>query len=209
MELNPIDMNSDLSSLRKIDWDLVIDRVPYQVYSSNFYHSIGSKFGLNGFYACPIDKVPSYRNLIQVYDPAPTWGIICNPIINIKDKWEIESTRLHYECYILRNGVKFYKIPGNDLDFCLSYARYALFKFQEHPVDFHSRFWKDNIRDMKIYYRGIPAIIKHASEGNFIIRSEIGKFPITPELQDEWYGDLDDTLSVDFLSDLIGWFRND
>lgn len=212
-EIKLIDENTDLSHLNKpIGWDLIINGVKFDVYRVDGYnHTIGGKWGENDYWACPMGEKPEYHNLIQFNGDAPTWGVTFERNNYIKYKWDEMSVECSGECWITRNGEKFYQISGRNMDYALAKAQYFLVKLlEECPLWLSSRNWKEEAIGMKIWYEGQPAVIKSINSRNelWIEPDGIDKFKAPPHWEDDEFEDYEDGMYIDLLSENIYWFRN-
>lgn len=192
-EIKLIKKDTDLSGIYRTKHDLVMYEKQYDVYKVEGYnHTIRGYEPIN-LWACPSDEEPSYENLIQFNGNAPTWGVTFDQTNYMSDSWGETEVRGSGKCWITRNGEKFYNIGGRDMAYALSKAQYFLVRmWEESPLYFNERDWKEQAIGEKIWYDGEPAIIGgFSSENEMKIVSEDGHF-IT-------YADL--------LSKYVKWFR--
>lgn len=158
---------------RYLDWDLEINGKPYQVVKYDGYN--------NEDYVCyEITKscqqikdyfVPLYENEEMicchgVRGEAPTWEIKQEKHKHFKTKWDDTSVRFNCTTTVYRNGVPFFVFPGSE-DYAYHKAKSSLVEFLEGPVNFHSRFWRDELIDRKINYNREPAIIQRVNINPF------------------------------------------
>lgn len=207
-----IDKDTDLSKLKKpIGWDLEIKGMPYDVYRVDGYnHTIGGKWGENCYWACPAGEVPTCENLIEFNGDAPTWGVTFDRINYIKSKWDETSVECNGECWITRNGKKFYRIPARYMDYGLAKAQHLLVQLlEECPLWLSERNWKENAIGRKIWYHEQPTIIQSVTSDNelWIIPDGIDCFK-APAYWDGDYDDYEDGLITELLSPNIYWFRD-
>ncbi|WCS68137.1 hypothetical protein Goe21_00270 [Bacillus phage vB_BsuM-Goe21] len=212
-DIKLVDKDTDLSNLKPIGWDLKINGVDFDVYRINGYnHSIGGKWGENCYWACPSNEKPTYENLIQFSGDAPTWGVTFDRINYVKTKWDETSVNANGNCWITRNGQKFYRINARYLDYGLATAQHVLVKLLEDcPLDLHMRNWKEKAIGYKIWYNNQPAKITDITSDNelWIVPDGISKFEAPKHYKDpEDYLDYEDGMLVDLLSPNIYWFRD-
>lgn len=212
-EIKLIDESTDLSQLRKpYGWDLEIKGAPYDIYYIDGYiHTIGGKMGENCLWACPAGEKPTYENLIEFNGDAPTWGVIFERNNYIKSKWDETSVECNGNCWITRNGKKFYEIPARYMDYGLAKAQYYLVKLSEEcPLNLSDRNWKEEAIGRKIWYENQPAIIKSITHDNelWIAPDGIDSFKAPAHWEDMDFSDYEDGLLTDLLSPNIYWFRD-
>lgn len=213
-QIKLIDKDTDLSHLKRpVGWDLEIRGIPFDVYRVDGYiHTIGGKFGENCYWACPAGEKPSYKNLIEFNGDAPTWGITFDRNNSLKTKWGETEVLANGECWITRNGKKFYHVPARYLEYGLAKAQYVLTQLlEECPLWLAERNWKKNAIGRKVWYKNQPAKIIRILEDNelWIEPDGIDKFK-RPVYWDAWmeWEDYADGLRVDLLSNDIYWFRD-
>lgn len=224
----------------KINWDLEIpvgftDKqiwLPYQVvrvYNTNYEpmcHCIGGKYGDNNWYCYRLFHTidhrdrneyridwniePSLTNLREFNGEAPVYGIhFCPTNYYRKDEW-----RKGADCYITRNGKRFFEISGRDIDYCLPKAQVILTQLQEHPIWFSERGWNKKLVGRKVWYNRQPAIVESVitDQGCVILvpdRNFIDEFnPSLWSLDLDWVDD-DSDAKVDYLDKNVNWFRDD
>ena len=98
---------------RKLDWDVVINQIPYQVIRVNgFVHTIGGHLDWgdgNNLWAYPLNEEMTFDNLVEFNgEPGACWGIEYTPTNYIKCKWDEAEIRQGRKLIITRNGVPFY-----------------------------------------------------------------------------------------------------
>lgn len=213
-EIRLVDENTDLSKLKKpIGWDLEIKGVPYDVYRVDEYvHTIGGRQGENCYWACPAGETPTYENLIEFNGDAPTWGVTFERNNYIKSKWDETSVECNGNCWITRNGKKFYHIPARYMDYGLAKAQHLLVQLlEECPLYLSERNWEEQAIGRKIWYHGQPAMIKRITSDNelWIVPDGIDEFKAPAHWgEDMDWSDYADGLRVDLLSPNIYWFRD-
>lgn len=213
-EIKLIDSSTDLSGLKKpVGWDLEINGMPYDVYRvEGFVHSIGGKWGENCYWACPMGENPSHENLIEFSGDAPTWGVTFERNNYIKHKWDETSVECNGNCWITRNGKKFYHVPGRYMDYGLAKAQYLLVQLlEECPLYLNERDWREQALGRKIWYHDQPAMIQRITNDNelYIISDGIDEFKAPAHWgEDMDWSDYSDGLRTDLLSPNIYWFRD-
>ena len=196
-EFKEIKKDSDISHARlQKHFDLVMYGKEYDVYEIDGYmHTMGGKYGKNCYYACPTGEEPSYDNLIEFNGIAPTWGVFFEPT-NYVRRDEVMSSG---KCWITRNGEKFYNIGGRTMEYALAKAQYKLVRlFEDHPLSFQYRDWKERAKGTTFYYKGNKYVITGFDSDNDIISYQVLddgtlsghmlKFDLLWEKID-WYGD--------------------
>lgn len=197
MEFKEITRDSDVSHARlQTQFDLVMYGKEYDVYEIDGYmHTSGGDYGENCLYACPTGEEPSYQNLIEFNGIAPTWGVFFEST-NYVNKGEVLSGGV---CWITRNGEKFYNVGGRTMDYALAKAQYFLVRlFEEHPLSFHYRDWKERAKGTTFYYEGNKYIITDFDSDTDVIgyqllddgtlSNQMLKFDLLWSKID-WYGD--------------------
>jgi hypothetical protein len=212
-EIKLIEETTDLSQLRKpIGWDLEVKGEPYDVYRVDGYiHTIGGKMGENNYWACPAGERPTFENLIEFNGDAPTWGVMFDRVNYIKSKWDETSVEANGNCWITRNGKKFYQIPARYMDYGLAKAQHLLVQLlEECPLYLSERTWKEQAIGRKIWYENQPAKITRINNDNelWIEPDGIPCFTAPPHWEDMDFSDYEDGLRVDILSPNIYWFRD-
>ena len=215
-EIKLLDDNFDYSSLKPLDWDLVIHDVPYFVYRvDGYYHSLGGRNNNNDNYCCSRSEIPSKDTLIEYdnrFGPV-NWGIVCQEDSRLKCKWNETRTRQYIECYITRNGKRFYDITGGSFEYSMSKAYTTLIQLQEHTIEFNSIYWKNELLNRKIWWRSMPCIITSIVEnqGCIIVKKEDGSdFTSPPEFKEkDDFQEYDSSVKLDYLDPHIWWWRDD
>ena len=152
-----------------LDWDLEINGKPYQVVKYDGWNNEDYVcYEIKEFYQRFKDYfVPDDENLEMikchgVRGEAPTWEIKQTKSKYLKTKWGETGVRFNCNTVIHRNGVPFFEFPGSE-DYAYHKAKASLVEFLEGPVNFHSRFWRDELIGREIDYNGEPAIIKRVN----------------------------------------------
>jgi hypothetical protein len=199
-------------------------------------HCLGGNFGENNYYVYPLfresnpkrgirddveyileDPGPTKDNLIEYNGRSVCWSIAFEET-NYFRKGEIREGGL---CTIFRNGKKFYEIGAREMQYGLSKAQYFLMQLQEHPINFWSRKWRDELIDRKIWYNSDPCIIRSIIEDQGCIMIEPDREYTKLFRPSPWQIDADDVfdplthynggedIKADYLDPHINWFRND
>lgn len=212
-EIRLITEDTDISSLKmlKMDWDVEVKGVPYQVVRIEGYiHSIGGLWGENNLWMYPRFEVPTYDNLVEYYcnDCGVCWGIKYEPHNYIRTKWD------ETECYtsggatITRNGKDFYFCSGGIIE-----AQYLLQDIDEHPLDLNMYGFAEKMIGRKVWWRSEPAIIKSwigYGQACVILEPDgIDNFTIPAEFaDDEVMAYEDKTVKTSIFDKYIWWFRD-
>lgn len=232
----------------KLDWDLEVRGLPYQIVRANYFvdginpdqkiwvsgfplcHCIGGRYGHNNYYCYPLfkqsdedearnqywpdDPGPTRDNIREFSGDAPHWGIVAEGS-NYFRKGEV---RQGARVFITRNNKKFYEIQTGSVSYGLAKAQYILVQLQEHPCNFNSRNWKQELEGRKVWYNDIPAITEHVMEdqGCIMVRPDpdvgIGFKPdpyMVDNGQPTLYYDEKDEAKCEYLYHKINWFRSD
>ncbi|ARF70665.1 hypothetical protein B7C51_24640 (plasmid) [Paenibacillus larvae subsp. pulvifaciens] len=140
-------------------------------------------------------------------------GIVIDETNYIKTKWDETEVGETCNCYITRNGEKFFNVLGNTLDYCLNEARSIIYKLEGFPINFFSMDFLNEIENRKIFWKEQPAIItKYLDGGNVLIKSENPNGfnpPCYLDKEDLEQYEEDRYEVVDFIfSNSIWWFRD-
>jgi hypothetical protein len=215
-EIKLIGSDEDLRgvSLQPLDWDLVVNGSPYDVYRvPGFVHTVGGSFVENDIWCCPMGQKPCARNLAQFDGSAPTWGIEVSEMNRVKVKWGEVKIREAVRCVITRNGMPFYEVGAGNLDYALSKARSALTEIQEGPVDVFTRDWDKKLVGRKVYYNGAPAVVTAAYSGSSVVLIPDGATyfppPIWAGAEDLEFPEFDAQVKIDILDRNVWWFREE
>ena len=200
--------------MQKMDWDVVMGDIPYQVVRIEGYvHTIGGRWGDNEYWAYPRNQQPSYENLIEFESEHPVrWGIKFEPKHYRKDKWD--ESRLEYSApvTITRNGEDFYTLWGG-LNYGIDKARVLISEINEHPIDFNSIDYDKRIIGRKVWWRSQPAIVTGWCRRQACVILEpdgIEKFSVPAEyVGDPLFDNEEDRISIkdEIFSEHINWFR--
>jgi len=207
-----IDENTDLSTLtlHKIDWDVVIKNVPYQVVRIDGYvHSIGGRWGDNDYWCYPLNEEPTVHNLAEFspYDPV-CWGITYAPQLYHRHKWGEHEICRTSGVTITRNGV-----PFDDSAHSVAMALVNIDEFRSHPLKLDCRGYAEKCIGRKVWWRSEPAVVSSFIAGQACVILEpdgIDQFTVPPEFAKEdreYYADRD--VKTHILDEHIWWFRRD
>lgn len=152
-----------------LDWDLEINGKPYQVVKYDGYNNdayvcfeITKSCNRVNDYFEPYDLNMEMIDCYGVRGEAPTWEIKQEKTKRFKTKWEDTSVRFGCVTTIFRNGVPFFEFGGSE-DYAYHKAKSFLVEVLEGPINFHSRFWRDELIDRRINYNGEPALIQRVN----------------------------------------------
>lgn len=171
-------------SPRFLDWDFVLHDKPYQVVGYDGYNNedyacyeINRDCTRKKDYYIPNDLDIEVINCHGVRGNAPNWEISQTKKAWVKTKWGENSVRFTCNTIITRNGVPFFEFGGSE-DYAYHKAKSSLIEFLEGPINFHSRFWKEELLGRKIEYNGEPATVSRIGTNPFYmwITPDKGKF---------------------------------
>lgn len=206
-----------------IDWDFELGGEPMQLFKAGdlYCHTIGGKDEFTNdmyFYPLSLEKVtPNDCRPFSDKDLAPRWKIEVEPHCHFKTKWGEESMISSIVAKIYRNGKCFAVKHGFTHNDAYIAAYSFLQELRNHPVDFHSRNWKEELIGRKIYYDNQPALIERVWSDDYSCniyvvpdKTKIKEF--TPQghwLEDEEeYWEYGEGTSADLTCDKIYWFRD-
>lgn len=213
-EIKVIKPDTDISQLKitKLDWDMVINKQPYQVIRIDGYcHCIGGLYGDNNYWCYPLNEEPTYENLVGFNGEAPT--------LSIKYERNNRYVGKHNEfdsvgrAVIYRNDKEFYSV-GGVLEYALPKALAIMATLWEHPLGLAMRDFDKKLIGRKVWYRSEPGIIKRYCDGQGAIIIEpdgIDRFstPKEYEVDDDWIDEDTESIKVDIFEDgHIWWFRD-
>jgi hypothetical protein len=206
---------------KHLDWDLVINKKPYQVIRYDGYNKED--------YVC-FEIKPHYQRVNDYYIPdenvelilcngvrtnSPSWEIKQSKEIRLKNKWNETSTRFLCVTTVYRNGIPFFEI-GGDEDYSYHKAKSILIENLEGPINFCSRWWKESLLNRIIRYDNQPAIIKRVYTNPFSMWVEPidGVFSLPSHWDvvdtDEWNDEYAKGLSIQSVLDSkINWYPKD
>lgn len=251
----PTDKRIDWNKIEfdKLDWDCVINGLPWQVVRASYYpeglpekgkfptsigihlnHSLGGRHGENNWYCYPLykeiykkgpeeneyelfDEGPTPNNLIEYSGRAVNWSISFEET-NYLRKGEMREGG---KCTIWRNGQKFYEVGAREMNYGLASAQQIVMRLQEHPINFWSRKWKEELIGRKIWYNSDPCIVRSIIEDQGCVMIEPDKTCIQFFRPAPWQVDASDTINplnfyhgeddikAEYLDHNINWFRDD
>lgn len=200
-----------LTNYTKLDWDVEVDGVPYQVIRvPGFAHCIGGPLDYgdgNDFWAYPLDRDLSIDTIVEYNGVrGAAWGIEYTPTNHIRCKWEtsVESGR---KLVITRNGKRFY----DDLmtfHQAIAYVKDGI--LDEHPLELNSRDYDKKAIGRKVWWRSEPGIITWCHNGRVGISPDgMEKFSIPKEFEkDSSYEDREPEIVTSIFDKHIWWFRD-
>lgn len=208
-----VDKDLDLTTLERVDWDVVCHGIEYQVYRvPGYVHSIGGRWGENDYWAAPRNESPTRKNLVEYCGCGPTYGIKLAEMNDFRSAWGEREIVSSCSCIITRNGKPFYGIGCNDLAYGYAEA-YRLIRsnIQEGPVNFNKyHYWETEIEGRQITYDGEPGTLYHYMQGQCCAMVAPGYLD-TEELQAyrmSMYSS--DDIKADLLQgNHIDWFPSD
>lgn len=211
--INLITKDTVLPPLQHMDWDVVINGVPYSVVKvEGHVHTIGGRYGENDLWAYPRGGVPTYETLIEFESEKPVaWGIRYEPTNYTKTKWDERSVHNNGGVAITRNGEVFCCISGG-MYYGIDQARVMIAQFEDHPLDLNSIGFNIKAIGRRVWWRSEPAIITGYVNRQACVILEpdgIDHFTIPAEFakeDTEYYED--GTVKADILDHHIWWFRN-
>ena len=212
-EIKLVDKNTNLSNLKPLNWDIIINNRPYYVVRIEGYvHTIGGHWGENNLWAYPRDEKPSYKNLIEfTSDEVVCWGIKYEPEIRTHYKYGESETRKVGGVIITRNGKRFYTVGGG-LHYGIDKARVLIEEFKEHPINTYSIDFDKKVIGRKVWWRSQPGIITSWVDGQACVIIEPDGIPcfFVPEEfnNDNSFYYVDEPIKADILDKHIWWFRD-
>ncbi len=223
MEFKHINKKTDLSQARLCPWDSRNKKKLLDVYDvEDYIHTYGGRLGIcgNSYWCCPRGAKPSHENLTPFLGHPVDWSIKVEEYNSFRlgnNFTKNDEVREHLRCMIYRNDEPFYRINfGREINTVLLAAQKAILEFQEHPINFTSQNWREEVLNRKVYWNDQPGIITQFSEpaGDFIIEPDgiEGFRPHahynTENERQNWIDDYGNGLKTDYLDNSIWWFRN-
>lgn len=210
-DIKLIDDSTDISELkmRKLEWDVVVRGVPYQVVRIDGYvHTIGGHWGENNLWCYPLGENPTYDNLAEFTADDPVcWGIKYEPYLYHKHKWDEHEIRRSSGITITRNGDVF------DNAYSIDEAKVKINEYRGHPLNLDCMDYDKSCIGRKVWWRSEPAIITHYCKGQacvILAPDGIDTFTVPPEFaKEEPYYYSDGDVKTHILDKHIWWFRND
>lgn len=214
-DIRLITKDTILPPLCHMDWDVVINGIPYYVVRINRYvHRIGGQgqYGENDLWAYPRDKAPTYETLIEFDCKWPVaWGIRYEPRNYTKTKWDETEALTAGGVVITRNGEDFCQITGG-MNYGIDKARVMIREFERHPLHLDFIDFDKKAVGRKVWWRSEPAIITRYVDNQacVILKPDgIDRFTVPAEFANEdtdYYED--GTIKTSILDPHIWWFRN-
>lgn len=212
-KINLIKKDTVLPPLLHMDWDVVINDVPYSVVKVEGYiHTIGGRYGENDLWAYPRGMSPTYETLIEFESEKPVaWGIRYEPKNYTMTKWNETSAHNSGMVAITRNNEIFCRVTGG-MYYGIDKARVMITQFGEHPLGLDSIGFDLKAIGRKVWWRSEPAVITRYVDRQACVILEpdgIDRFTIPAEFakeDPEYYED--GTVKADILDRHIWWFRD-
>ena len=220
------DKDSVIPEYHIIDWDLMVDGIPYSVaHMEGFVHTQGGRWGINDMWAWPRGHTPTYKNLVPFNSKDPvSWGIEYREYNHVKyhehdwgDDNEVDSV---CGTWITRNGEEFLFTMG-EMGYSFPIAQSLIYYINEGPINFNSIEWKNDVVGRKIWYNDEPAVVKDLWFDSWcgyrisVVPDGIAKFSCPKSwersfiLKDSWYEYETSVVCelIDPTSNHIDWFR--
>lgn len=221
VELRPLSEKDNLEelSLQKVNWDIYLEGDSDDESSGSYQcvrieerpHGEGGRHGINRFYVHPLGTEPTVENLTPFWGEPILWGIHFQKRHYYKYKWNRDSIESSGNCWITRNGKKFYEISGRDYQYALASAQVKLMEIQESlPMDINERDWDKKELGRKIEWYNLPCTIERfvLDQGCMMLKLD------TPIDEREVYNNFDedditeifDSVKVEYLCPHIEWY---
>lgn len=204
----------DNLSYRKLDWDVNINGVPYQVIKAAGYaHTIGGRLDWgdgNCLYAYPLGEKMTYENLTP-FDghPGARWGLIYNQTNTFNSHYGDSYIDARRKLTITRNDEEFYSglMTFNE---AVSYIFDG--KLDEHPLDLNERDFDKKCIGRKIFYRSQPAKIESYVKRQacvIVVPDGFDSFETPNEFKSEPVIDYEEgkSVKISIFDPHIYWFR--
>ncbi|MCM1295180.1 MAG: hypothetical protein NC311_06535 [Muribaculaceae bacterium] len=208
-DIRLIKEDTDLSILRPLKWDAVLNGREYKVFDApGFVHTIGDRWGENSYWACPRDEAPTHSNLVEFNGYAPAWGIKIEEINCYKCKWDEPEMRQGLIAVITRNGEDFYPVMASNIAYAYAEAyRLLCTKIQEGVINFADyHYWESDIEGHHILYMGRPYTLFQYMKGQCCAMAAPGHVALKDIYDDPKYG-CNGELKLDLLHDEhINWY---
>lgn len=207
------EQNFQTIEFSKLDWDVEVKGVPYQIVRAKGYaHCIGGHLDWgegNDFWAYPLNEPMTFENLIE-FDgvPGATWGLEYTPTNYIKTKWDETEIRSGRKLLITRNGKPFY---DGLMTFhqAIAYIKDGI--LDEHPLDLNSRDFDKKCIGRKVWWRSEPAVITDYVKGQacvILAPDGISQFTLPNEFKDDDIFSYDEPdIKASIFDEHIYWFR--
>ena len=214
VEINLIDeQNFPTIEFSKLDWDVEVHGVPYQIVRAKGYaHCIGGHLDWgegNDFWAYPLNETMTLENLIE-FDgvPGATWGLEYTPTNYIKTKWDETEIRSGRKLLITRNGKPFY---DGLMTFHQAIAYIMDGILEDHPLDLNNRDFDKKCIGRKVWWRSEPAVITDYIQGQacvMIAPDGIPQFTLPNEFENDDIFSYDEPeIKISIFDKHIYWFR--
>ena len=207
----------DIANLKytKMDWDVVVKGIPYQVIRvDGFVHTIGGRLDNgdgNCLWAYPLGEELKYDNLRE-FDgvPGARWGIEYTPTNYLKCKWDELSIERGRKLIITRNDEPFYD-GFMTIHEALAYVLDN--KLDEHPLNLNMRDFDKKCIGRKVWWKSEPAIItSYIRKQACVILEPDGmkEFSIPAEYKGDDFMPYDerDSIKTSIFDEHIWWFRD-
>ena len=199
-EIKLFDKNSIIPEYKALNWDVVINDIPYFVaHFRGYVHTIGGRWGENDLWAWPRNSTPNLSNLLPFNGEPVSWGIDYreeNKVNCSEHDWGDDvEVRTSKGVMIKRNGKDFYFVKG-DKFYSIPKALTILTEILEGPINFNEIDYKNSVVGKHIFYDNLEARIATPMDSMgrvYIIPWNTDKFPIPPYwatsefLKDSWY----------------------
>ena len=199
---------------QKMDWDVVVNRRPYQVIKvPGFAHCIGGKLDWgegNCFWAYPLDEELTINNL-EEFDgvPGARWGIEYYPTNYFRNKWDENSIERGRYLVITRNEEVFYD------GFMTIHEALSLVldgRLDEHPLELNERDFDKKMIGRKVWFDHQPAIIERYIKGQacvILVPDNKEAFDRPGDYEnDGWWEESKSDIKCDIFSTSSNWFRD-
>lgn len=204
--------DTDMSRVRmfRMNWDVVIDGIPYYVYHvPEFIHSMSGD-AVHNYWMCRRDISPTTSPECMIaYDlrEPVQWTIRDESRITITYKYSEPRTRLIHDFVIYRNNERFMH------SYSLAEAQYFMEQISSHPMNFNEIGFATNAIGRKIWWRSEPAVITEYinRQGEIVfIPDGIDSFTTPQEYAHDdvpYYEEGQTSLHTSIFDKHICWFR--
>jgi len=214
MNIRYISAETDLSDISLVDWDARVGKSSVDVYFVEGYiHTYDTSLGSKGncYWCCDEGATPSFRNLYPFLGRPVDWSIK----VAERNSYKRDAVDKGVICHIFRNDKMFYEIVfGREIWEASLAAQKALIELQEHPINFFSKRWKDQLIERKILWYYQVAVIKSIDESRgeiFVVPHEKDSFDchhssMMAMEEKEWVEEYGKGLHLKYLDSRIWWF---
>jgi hypothetical protein len=198
-------------------------------------HCLGGRHGENNWYCYPLyrrinkdnirddpeyelfDEGPTPDNLIKYNGRSVNWSISFEETNYLRKGEMREGGR----CTIWRNGKKFFEVGAREMNYGLASAQQIVMRLQEHPINFWSRKWKEELIGRKIWWNNDPCIVSSIIEDQGCVIIQADTKCIQFFRPSAWQIDASDVIDpfthynggedikADYLDPHINWFRDE